>query len=72
MYGGWPCMHGSCACGQVRFWGFNGGFGGILGGHARVGLHVRGKIGNKQMRNAWNGQWKVVRGMSLMGIGKWV
>ena len=48
------------------------GMEGVKDGHARMGLHVRGKIGKKRLGNAWNGWWKVVRGMGLMGIGKWV
>ena len=41
------------------------------GGHAHR-FHVREKIENKQMGYEWwNGWWKVVREMGLMGIERW-
>ena len=56
-YGGWPCIHGSYACGYVRIWDFNGGFGGSLGGHAWYRKWVAKETGLQGIEGNGFGGW---------------
>ena len=56
-YGGWPCIHGSYACGYVRIWDFNGGFGGSLGGYAWYRKWVAKETGLQGIEGNGFGGW---------------